>query len=496
MPKEEKKEQTILSRFFGNLPFLGYLSPQAFKGFIVILDILAIIVAFFSANVLRHFYRPDLSPDIINTAYLIFLPPFIIIWVSLLYFMGMYTSFNAQKKIKILFIIFKAAIWGFLIWTAYMYILNIHYVTAKFMIITCFLTASFVSSERLGLIFLFRYQSKMGIDFRRILIVGLSRRVKDFIVLNNRNVGWPIKIVGLVDKKENVGTMLEDYEVIGSFSDLPELIDKYAVDEVVFILPRKLLIEIEDYILLCEKMGVRILIAADLFSPSIARLKSAEINDLPFLIIDTIPYNASLLFLKRLFDFFVALIALIISLPVCLIISIATKLTSPGPVLFKQKRVGLRGRIFTLYKFRSMIVGAEDMLSEIKDLSESKGPVFHSRNDPRVTPIGKFLRMTSLDEIPQLFNVIKGDMSLIGPRPPLSKEVKEYKIWQKRRLSLRPGIVCTWQVTKRFQPNFNEWVKMDLDYIDNWSLSLDFKILLKIPLAILKGIHYWLSGKQ
>lgn len=138
-----------------------------------------------------------------------------------------------------------------------------------------------------------------------------------------------------------------------------------------------------------------------------------------------------------------------------------------------------------------MIVNAEKMLDKIKDLNESDGPIFHSRNDPRVTSIGRILRKTSLDELPQLINVIKGDMSIIGPRPPLPEEVKEYERWQRRRMSLRPGIVCTWQVTERFQPDFKKWMQMDMDYIDNWSLGLDTKIIMKIFPAIVKGFMHW-----
>jgi Sugar transferases involved in lipopolysaccharide synthesis len=138
-----------------------------------------------------------------------------------------------------------------------------------------------------------------------------------------------------------------------------------------------------------------------------------------------------------------------------------------------------------------MIVDADKMLDKIRHLNESKGPVFHSRNDPRVTPAGRILRMMSLDELPQLFNVLKGDMSLIGPRPPIPDEVEKYERWQRRRLSFRPGIVCTWQVSNRFQPDFQKWMQMDLDYIDNWSLVLDLKILFKIFPALFRGLMYW-----
>lgn len=190
-------------------------------------------------------------------------------------------------------------------------------------------------------------------------------------------------------------------------------------------------------------------------------------------------------------DIVISLLALISTLPVFIISAIAIKLTSAGPVLFRQKRCGLYGRVFTIYKFRTMIVDADKMIEKVRHLNESKGPVFHARNDPRVTPAGRILRMLSLDELPQLINVLKGDMSLVGPRPAIPEEVEKYGRWQRRRLSFRPGIVCTWQVNNRFQPDFQQWMQMDLDYIDNWSLSLDIRILLKIFPSLLKGVVHW-----
>jgi exopolysaccharide biosynthesis polyprenyl glycosylphosphotransferase len=180
-------------------------------------------------------------------------------------------------------------------------------------------------------------------------------------------------------------------------------------------------------------------------------------------------------------------IALVVSSPVMLIIAVLVKLTSRGPAIYRQVRCGLYGRRFVLYKFRSMCEGAEDVLWEIKHLNEMDGPVFKMRNDPRVTPFGRILRKSSLDEWPQFWNVLKGDMSLVGPRAPLPEEVKEYSRWQRRRLSVKPGITCLWQVSGRNEIDFQEWMKLDLFYIDNWSLLLDLKILLRTLPVVLMG---------
>lgn len=486
------EERTRFSRFLATFPFLGYLAPHEFKKFMLLFDIFIIIGSFLIAIIIRNIYRD--TPDVWY-GYFVFFPQYLAIWLGILYFLGIYKSFKAKKTYEILLILFKSILFGYVFWTVYMHIFKVDYFNIRFIIFTFFLTAVSISIEKLAFISLFRYQAKKGINFRRILIIGSGERAKHFIDLNNKNAEWNIEIVGILDEEDRVGTVIGDNKVVGSLNDIAKIIEENVVDEVFFIIPRKWLSRVEDYIMLCEKIGIRVSIAADFFTPLITKLKTTELYGLPFLTIDTTLYNVWHLYIKRIFDISISLIVLIVNLPVFLIVAIAIKLTSPGPVLFKQKRLGLHGRIFTLYKFRTMIEGADRMLDEVKHLSESRGPVFHSRKDPRITPIGRFLRMASLDELPQLLNVIKGDMSIIGPRPPLPEETKQYEKWQKRRLSLRPGIVCTWQVTKRFQPDFGEWMQMDLDYIDNWSLALDFKVFLKIIPAILRGFRFWLSKK-
>jgi len=394
---------------------------------------------------------------------------------------------------EIFFAIWITAILEVIILGSYFFLIGVYNVNL-FLILTLII-AGLISLEKIALKYLFNHLYKEGVYFRNILVVGSGKRSQDFLKLIHKNTEWRIKVVGLVDEEEMVGSEIENTKVIGSFNDIEKILEEMVVDEVIFILPRKWLNSLEEYIKICENVGVKVSIAVDLFSSSISKPRIVEIYGAPFLSMDTTPHNVWHLFIKRVIDFVAALVLLIFSIPIFIICAIAIKLTSPGPIIFSQKRLGLNGRTFTLYKFRTMIVGADKMLSEVRSLSETSGPVFHSRNDPRVTSIGRFLRMTSLDELPQLINVLLGDMSLIGPRPPLPEEAEEYERWQRRRLSLRPGIVCTWQVTKRFEPDFQEWVQMDLDYIDNWSLGRDFKILFKVLPAILKGWRYWRSKK-
>ena len=194
------------------------------------------------------------------------------------------------------------------------------------------------------------------------------------------------------------------------------------------------------------------------------------------------------LLIKRLFDIIFSLAGIILLFPLFVALTVIIKRVCPGPAIFKQVRSGLNGRKFIMYKFRTMINGADKEKETLNGFNEMDGPVFKMRNDPRVTKFGRFLRRTSLDELPQLFNILKGEMSFVGPRPPVSEEVEKYEIWQRRRLSMKPGLTCLWQANGRNNVDFHKWMKMDLEYIDNWSLSLDLKILLKTIPAVLFSI--------
>jgi exopolysaccharide biosynthesis polyprenyl glycosylphosphotransferase len=213
-----------------------------------------------------------------------------------------------------------------------------------------------------------------------------------------------------------------------------------------------------------------------------------ELEGFPLLSFSTTPTNEALMFVRRILDVVLSSLILLFAGPLLMLpTAILIKLTSRGPVLFEQERCGLHGRVFTMYKFRSMVDKAEKRRVELDGLNEMDGPVFKFSSDPRVTAVGRLLRRFSLDEFPQFFNVLKGDMSLVGPRPPLPQEVAHYQRWQRRRLSMKPGITCLWQISGRNEVSFEDWMKLDLTYIDNWSLLLDLKILLKTVPAVLLG---------
>lgn len=273
--------------------------------------------------------------------------------------------------------------------------------------------------------------------------------------------------------------------ILGSFKDIENVLDKMIVDEVVIALPTGQLTEIRDLIATCQERGVTVHIKADFAKGYTAQTSMTFVAGVPLLTLRSTPHLAADIIVKRALDFFGSACALVILAPVLAAAAAAVRMTSKGPIIFRQMRVGINGRTFSLYKFRSMYADADAVKERLMARNEMSGPVFKIKNDPRVTPVGRLLRRYSIDELPQLWNVLKGDMSLVGPRPPVPEEVKSYKGWQRRRLSVKPGITCLWQVFGRNEVDFEKWMELDLQYINQWSLALDIKILLRTVPAVL-----------
>jgi exopolysaccharide biosynthesis polyprenyl glycosylphosphotransferase len=317
---------------------------------------------------------------------------------------------------------------------------------------------------------------------RRVLVVGVGEAAREFGEAVRR-AGWGLEFAGHVAPSPEERTP----DCLGVISELPRILDERAVDDVVIADAGGDLAAVQRAIQACEEVGVSIHIPSRFFAAALSRPHLEAFSGIRMLTFTTAPYNPVALGVKRAADLLGSILLLILFSVPMLIFAAVIKLTSPGPVLFKQRRSGLYGRGFTLHKFRSMVADAEQRQAELTAANEMGGPVFKMRNDPRVTPFGRFLRRYSLDELPQLWNVLKGDMSLIGPRPPLPAEVAKYERWQRRRLSMRPGLTCIWQVTDRNRATFEKWMEYDLNYIDHWTLWLDFKIALQTIPAVLKG---------
>jgi exopolysaccharide biosynthesis polyprenyl glycosylphosphotransferase len=279
---------------------------------------------------------------------------------------------------------------------------------------------------------------------------------------------------------------MTDLEVLAK---LESVLRHQSVDEVLVSLPpTKYGALVEKIVSRCEEEGVIVRVRAELFELRTAKAYADELEGLPVLTFRSGPREDWRMVAKRLIDIVGSAVLLLALAPLFAAVAVFIKLNSPGPVFFAQERIGYNKRRFEMLKFRTMVNGAEKQQATLEDLNEADGPVFKIRNDPRVTPIGKFLRRFSIDELPQLINVLKGDMSLVGPRPLPVRDVERIDLAaHKRRFSIKPGLTCLWQVNGRSNIGFEEWVRLDLQYIDQWSLGLDMLILLKTIPAVFRG---------
>jgi exopolysaccharide biosynthesis polyprenyl glycosylphosphotransferase len=327
----------------------------------------------------------------------------------------------------------------------------------------------------------------------RLLLVGSDQGAYDFAyhILSKPQFGY--RLVGYLDDPP-YGQSYQKLHVLlkhlGPLKNFDMVMDREHIDEVVISLPIhscyeriKLLIDV------CEIQGVRVHLLLDFFQLKLARAHATEFNGMPILTLATGTMAVWPAALKRAFDLVVSIALGLLLAPLLLLIALLLKLTSPhDPVLFVQTRVGYNRRHFKMFKFRTMVPDAEQLQADLEALNEAHGPVFKIKHDPRITPLGYWLRRTSLDEIPQLFNVIKGDMSLVGPRPLPLRDVQKFEeAWLKRRFSVKPGITCLWQINGRSETTFDKWIEQDLAYIDQWSFGLDLKILAKTVPTVLKG---------
>lgn len=331
-----------------------------------------------------------------------------------------------------------------------------------------------------------KYLRREGMNSRLILIVA-DKDSSYFIDRLIETKDWGYRIWAIMsDDKEIHEIYGKEFHIIPYESDLSVVIDNRAIDEVFYCKSSLDQNEIQRYIYSCAEVGVVFRMQSMLLNYVKMQSTLSFLNQMPFLTFRNTPDNYLALKLKSIIDYVVSASILVFLSPVMLTIAIMIKMDG-GPVFFKQKRTGLNGRHFMCYKFRTMVVNAESLKESLLAKNEQEGPVFKIKNDPRVTRIGRFLRKTSLDELPQFINVLKGEMAIVGPRPPIPSEVKQYKRWQNRRLSMKPGITCIWQVSGRNNIPFDQWMKMDMQYIDTWSLKLDLVIILKTIKVVFTG---------
>jgi exopolysaccharide biosynthesis polyprenyl glycosylphosphotransferase len=320
---------------------------------------------------------------------------------------------------------------------------------------------------------------------RNLIIVGSGERARRVFEELKGHHEWDYRLVGYVDSDPQASYVPAEM-ILGGMESLEEILMHMVVDEVVIALPMKSQYEtVGQAIGVCQMLGVQSQYFTDHFGNSVTKRRSSTGSDGSRMVLEVVTHDYRL-HLKRMLDLGLGSLGILVLSPLFLATALAVKLTSPGPMMFRQKRIGLNKRSFSMLKFRSMCIDAEARQAAVEHLNEIKGPTFKIKNDPRLTPIGNFIRRLSLDELPQLFNVVAGDMSLVGPRPLPLRDVERFsEAWLMRRFSVKPGVTCLWQIMGRSNTDFERWMELDLQYIDNWSLSLDFMILLKtIPAVV------------
>jgi len=406
------------------------------------------------------------------------------IWILIMMSLGMYnkTTFNYNDRI-IRNILFSSFISGMFL-TFVMFFIK-ETMCSKTLFVNFIITTVFITTiERMIYIyFINKYRSSNAAN---VIFVGVPEKALEYAYYI-RKTNIKINVIGYVSIYSN--KPFKSKKTLGHIEDLENILKNNPVDQVIFTLPTGYVGEFGKYVYLCEEMGITVKMVVDLYDLKIAKTYMEYIGTLPVITFHSVSVNTFELAMKRLMDIAGAIVGLIITGVAAIFIVPAIKLTSPGPAIFTQERVGLNGRIFKIYKFRTMYVDAEERKKELMKQNEvCGGLMFKIKSDPRVTKVGKFLRKTSLDELPQFFNVLKGDMSLVGTRPPTIDEVSKYKNYHRRRISFKPGLTGMWQVSGRSNiTDFEEVVSLDTQYIDEWSLWLDIKIILKTILVILKG---------
>ena len=450
----------------------------------------ACLVAFaFLASIHIYVAINDLGSDVF-ARHMVFLLPLVVASAFSLFYFGTYRSLSTPSITTYLLSVVRGLLGGLVALFVTVFVFDIEYVSRLVIGIFFLLSILLIVGVRYFLVWwYFKRRVEDVSNYHKVLLIGTGSRALRLRELIANKSEWGITVVGHLDSDQDlIGSDIKGVKVIGSIDQIHQILCDNVIDEVMVAVPRNMLSSISSIADACDAEGVELRVMADLFDMGSARIKMELFAGVPLVTFAPVSYDDSQLLLKRIFDLVCVILASPFVITVMLLIALAIKLDDGGPVFFEQERVGLRKRRFKMHKFRSMVVDAEARMKEIEALNESEGPNFKMTNDPRITRVGRFIRKTSLDELPQLINVFLGSMSLVGPRPMSLRDVDLFdKAAQRKRFSVTPGLTCIWQISGRSNLSFEKWLELDLAYIDNWSLELDLKILVKtIPAVLLQ----------
>ena len=450
----------------------------------------AFVVAYLLRTLLVHFeffseHLPGIYPF---SHYVPLMIAFLLVWAFVGYFSSFYRDLELSNPIQLVLNIVSQLAIVLVVIYAGLYVSRRGDVSRSYVLL--------IGAVDFVLLVLGRALSYWGVSLMRdrlrryhyLLIVGCGPRAREMATLIEESRGMGLRLLGFVDPdlEGSSNSKLSAYDVF-PLAAVGGILQNHVIDEVMFAVDLQTLARLERVMQHCAELGIRTRVQLEFLPPAYSRIYLENFRDVQLLSLSSAPDSELRLFFKRVFNVVLSFASLVVLSPLMAAIAAMIRISSPGPVFFQQIRCGLGGRRFTVYKFRSMINNAEQMRAELHQLNELDGPVFKISDDPRITPVGRWLRRFSLDELPQLWNVFRGDMSFVGPRPAVPEEVEQYEDWQRRRLRMRPGLTCIWVLEGRSHVDFNRWMQLDLKYIDNWSLWLDAKIFLRTIPIVLSG---------
>lgn len=465
------------------------------RWFLLVVDILLIQLAFFTAWYLRYEVELGGNVEFQNfTPYARYLPTVFALTVLMLFNLnlaGLYKQKRAATWFDEVYGIINATTTSVLLIVVFFFFYQFYAFSRLVYAYTAALLVIYLSLARLGWRFWLGVLRQQGVGVTRIIIVGAGEGGRALMrhVVAQPELGYLVE--GFVDDDPERQKDLGRLRALGSTDDIPRLVRDLHIDKVIITLPWNAQRKTLDIIQACQKLGVEFRIVPDLFQVSLTQVSFDEIRGVPLIGLAEPALKGVNFAYKRAFDIVISILVLIPMAPILAIVALLIKLDSPGPVIFKQTRVGRGGKLFEVFKFRSMRTGAEQEVQQLQEHNEADGPLFKMRNDPRVTRLGRFLRKSSLDEFPQMLNVLNGDMSLIGPRPSLPDEVAQYQEWHRKRLEAPPGLTGLWQVSGRSDTTFDEMMLLDIFYVERWSPLLDLMILIRtIPTVLFQRGAY------
>ena len=451
---------------------------------------ISFVLAYYAAILLHKIYPALFPPKTdIEISYII-----IILFLSIVYeiLFDLQKAYSYQRFTSLLkeySIVIKVCFTGALISIAVLFLFGFKELPRTIFI--CFFIISMVLfiAEKSLLFYAASLIRQKGKNRKRVILIGTGTRARNFINVVRNNFEWGLDIVGLLtDDYQNVGNEVEGIKILDHYDNIQDILKTVNPEEIIITISTKRFDQIIDVLEICEREGVAVRLNSDFFGHITKNVTVDNVFGLSIISFNMVRQPELELFIKRIIDIIGSLIALVVFSPFMLVAAIGIWVSDGRPILYKWHVIGMHKKQFRSWKFRTMVIDADKYKKDLLDKNEMEGPVFKIKQDPRIIPFGKWLRQWSIDETPQLFSVLKGDMSLVGPRPAGMNELDGYESWHRRKLSVKPGITCLWQANGRNRINkFDEWVKLDLEYIDNWSLLLDIKILLKTIPAVIFG---------